>query len=192
MLAGKWVSGADCVCIQTGGRISSAHWSDRRTRSELRPMSRTASLLGGLLCLGLAVASGYWTARSMFAGPGPAASGVVVEPAEHDFGTVAQGQVATATFRIVNHGPDAVTLGELMRSCACASATLDRQELPAGETATLTVGWRTGERVGRGRNTVGIPYIRKAIPDQPVVVFATVTATVESELAGPKPASAPF
>lgn len=141
-------------------------------------MSRAVSLLGGLLCLGLAGASGYWASRTPAARTTRPQTGIAVEPEQHDFGMVAPDQVVTATFRVVNHGPGAVTLADPMKSCTCASAVLDRRELAPGEAATLTVHWRTAGKDGRTRDTVALQYSSAATFNQPVVVLMTLAGTV--------------
>lgn len=141
-------------------------------------MGRAGTVLSGLVCLGLSAASGYWWLQSRSATASANLTGVVVEPAEHDFGAVEQGPTLYTQFTVTNHGPGEVTLGEPMKSCACASAELDRRYLRPGESATLTVGWRTAGKVGRSRETVAIQHSGPATANQPVITLATVAGTI--------------
>ncbi len=56
-------------------------------------MSRMASLLGGVLCLGLAGASGYWSIRPTPPPPVVVEPGLVIEPATKQFGEVSSSDV---------------------------------------------------------------------------------------------------
>ncbi|MFO0799501.1 MAG: DUF1573 domain-containing protein [Gemmataceae bacterium] len=79
----------------------------------------------------------------------------VLEPDKH-FGVVGLHQQLHGSFVIVNDTDTSITLGELMRSCSCTAATLERRELGPGERCSLTIEIHTGNRRGPRVETVGV------------------------------------
>lgn len=67
---------------------------------------------------------------------------VTVEGSEIAMGVVPLDVTVTPTWRLVNNGTDTVTLGEphasVLEGCCPGQLLLDRTEIPAGATATLT------------------------------------------------------
>ncbi len=84
-------------------------------------------------------------------------------------------------FRLVNHFPTAVTVKELLKGCSCAEAAVSPERLEPGQSATLTIGWRTGGRRGKASEVVTV----LAVPDDAegvVAVQVQLTALVEPDV----------
>jgi hypothetical protein len=98
----------------------------------------------------------------------------------HDFGTVVQMETLVAEFRLVNHFPTAVTVKELIRGCACADARVSQERLEPGQSATLTVGWRTGGRRGKASEVVTV--LASVDGEGLVTVPVRLTAVIEPDV----------
>ncbi len=65
---------------------------------------------------------------------------LVVEPSEYDFGKIKQsGGIVTKEFRVFNNGSENVSIEEVLTSCSCTHAEMDKKLLSPGERGTLTV-----------------------------------------------------
>ncbi len=106
--------------------------------------------------------------------------GLVVENPIHDFGAVGQMETLRAEFRFVNHFPTAVTIKELFKGCSCADAVISPERLEPGQSATLTLAWRTGGRRGKASEVVTV----LALPDgeEPVTVQVQLKAQIEPDI----------
>lgn len=99
----------------------------------------------------------------------PAASGTKqtrtpeaeIEKKEYDFGKITKrGGVVRAIFPLKNTGKETLSIGEIFTSCGCTTATSDMADVPAGETATITVAFDPNfhaEPQGRFSRSVYIP-----------------------------------
>lgn len=68
-------------------------------------------------------------------------------------------------------------MADPMKSCSCASVTLDARTLDPGQSAKLVVAWRTGEKLGPVRDMVAVQFSTSAtrgLPDIRAVQLATV------------------
>lgn len=72
---------------------------------------------------------------------------IVFEQTAYDFGDVTGGKTYTGQFRFANAGSGVLKITEV-QSCCGAVVTLDRKELPPGESGTLNVAYNTGAREG--------------------------------------------
>ncbi len=63
---------------------------------------------------------------------------ISISPAEQDMGTIPQ-QVVETNYTVRNSGNSPLKITKVYTSCDCTKATLDRMEIPAGETAQLHV-----------------------------------------------------
>ncbi|MBI5913576.1 DUF1573 domain-containing protein [Candidatus Azambacteria bacterium] len=91
----------------------------------------------------------------------PSKAKAEVAVSEYDFGKITKGggKVST-TFALTNTGKDALTVGDIVTSCGCTSATIDKTSVPAGERATVTVTFDPNfheEPQGRFSRSVFIP-----------------------------------
>lgn len=73
----------------------------------------------------------------------------IVNSTFKDFGSVPRGIVCLHQFTIHNPFDKPMTLASVRSSCVCASATLNKREIPPGENATLTVSVDTSKYVGQ-------------------------------------------
>jgi hypothetical protein len=106
---------------------------------------------------------------------------LIVEEPVLDLGKVGQMETLRAEFRLVNHFPIAVTVKELLKGCSCAEAEVSPERLEPGQSATLTIGWRTGGRRGKASEVVTV----LAMPDNAegvVTVQVRLTALVEPDV----------
>lgn len=68
----------------------------------------------------------------------------------HDFGPIDEtAGTATCTFRLVNHGPDTISIFAARANCGCTTPTYTTDPILPGDTATLTVGFDPSGRPGR-------------------------------------------
>jgi hypothetical protein len=81
-----------------------------------------------ILLLGLLVLAGCQT-------NGPKIS---ITPAEKDMGQVPQ-QIIETDYTVKNEGSSTLTISKVSTSCDCTKASIDRTEIPAGESANLHV-----------------------------------------------------
>ncbi len=65
---------------------------------------------------------------------------LVVSPLEYDLGKVLQsGGVISRVFNVSNNGTEQVVVTDVLASCSCTSATIDKKILAPGESTKLTV-----------------------------------------------------
>lgn len=65
---------------------------------------------------------------------------LTLDPEEYDFGKIRQsGGVVSKTFNVLNNGSEDVTIDEVLTSCSCTTAEIDKKLLRPGERGTLTV-----------------------------------------------------
>lgn len=122
-------------------------------------MGRLVSLLGGLLCLGLAGASGHWAVRGNSSKPIPVKpTGLVIEPPAKQFGEVSSSDVLWAEATIRNPFDRPITIEDVSKSCSCVESDVGSRELPAGGSTALRVGWRMAGKWGPVRETVNVRY----------------------------------
>ncbi len=114
--------------------------------------SPTVFLYLGVLCLFSAAALGYYSLPSPPEYFGP------VNP-ELDLGRVEQKQEIQVAFNLENHCREVVTISKVDTSCGCTDATVSRNVLPPGETATLTATWRTGALRGQSSVSLAVAYL---------------------------------
>ena len=65
---------------------------------------------------------------------------LTLDPEEYDFGKIRQsGGTVSKTFNVLNNGSEDVTISEVLTSCSCTSAEIDKKLLRPGEQGILTV-----------------------------------------------------
>lgn len=65
---------------------------------------------------------------------------LTLTPEEYDFGKIRQsGGVVSKTFNVFNNGSEDVTINEVLTSCSCTTAKVDKKLLHPGEQGALTV-----------------------------------------------------
>lgn len=130
-----------------------------------RTILLTSALLGTALGLGIT-----WTSFGHSPGrllpleakhPAPATVGELprleVDKYSHDFGNVEQGSTARHAFVVTNHGPGILKLTPGTTTCsACTIAALDKSEVPAGESANVTVEYQASGAKPEFRQTATI------------------------------------
>lgn len=110
--------------------------------------------------------------------PAPAAGGpkAVVEPLEHDFGTVKQEAEFKTEFTLRNEGTSTLTF-EPRADCGCSAATTDTNSLEPGESTKVRVLFRTFAFVGPV--TKRIRLVTRE-PDHKTIVEMKIKADVSS------------
>lgn len=110
---------------------------------------RWLNAVAALGAVGLAAGSAYLAAT---AGPAPTpaapAPTFAIEPGTLDLGTARQNQTLTGTAAVVNRLPVAVDIILVAKSCSCADAEVEPKRIEPGQSATLTLAWRTGSKRG--------------------------------------------
>lgn len=65
---------------------------------------------------------------------------LALDPEEYDFGKIRQSSgVASKTFNVFNNGSEDVAISEVLTSCSCTTAEIDKKLLRPGERGTLMV-----------------------------------------------------
>ncbi len=139
-------------------------------------MSRTMSLLGGVLFLGLAGASGYWSYRQPEGGPSGLVQAVELVPPVLDFGTIRPGGTEIGRFELKNAAGGPVRIVSVTTGCSCTDAKFSREPVAVGGTTVVTLGWRTFGRRGPASQGVGITY--RTADGQTAQVVGRLTADV--------------
>lgn len=114
----------------------------------------------GLLAVMILVSLGLAACR-------PAPPAVSIEPAAQDLGERPQ-QLVELTYTVRNTGGSALTVSKITTSCECTKATMDRTEIPAGESAQLSVTLDPVEDNLYG-NILRVVYLRTNDPQRPEV-----------------------
>jgi hypothetical protein len=71
----------------------------------------------------------------------PADDPIVVLEMKHDFGKIAQGKPVYHNFVIKNVGKKPLKLENVQAACGCTTPEWSREEIPAGSTAIIKVGY---------------------------------------------------
>jgi Protein of unknown function (DUF1573) len=70
------------------------------------------------------------------------------ETQSYNFGNVSQFEMLTASIGICNTSKHTVRIKQLVKSCGCTEATIDKMSLSPAETAKVTITWSTGTKEG--------------------------------------------
>ena len=71
----------------------------------------------------------------------PAAEVIALKEAEYDFGKIPQGKPVTHVFLVTNTGNTPLKLDNVQASCGCTTPEWSKDEIPAGATSKITVGY---------------------------------------------------
>ena len=114
------------------------------------------------------------TAAAPAVKPNQPASKAFLEKTDFNFGTLDIAGKGTHDFTVANRGnaPLLLTVGET--SCRCAVSKLERETIPPGESAKITITWKPKGATGPYRQTA---KIKTNDPAQP-----TITLTISGEI----------
>lgn len=93
-----------------------------------------------------------------------------------EFGQVGLNKDLTGSFEVINGSDQAITIGELAKSCSCTSAECSAKALAPGERATVKFVIRTGVRRGSRMESIAIRFTSAGV-EQGEAVFAKVIFT---------------
>jgi hypothetical protein len=96
-------------------------------------MKRTLSILFLLIA--------FTGVRAQTAAVQQVADPLTVKEAEHDFGKIPQGKPVYYQFEIRNTGTLPLKLDNVTASCGCTTPEWNREEIPAGGTSLIKVGY---------------------------------------------------
>ena len=99
---------------------------------------------------------------------------LLVQPTEHNFGKINQGDKVSHVFVITNSGGDLLIIEHVQASCGCTAATPEKNELAPGESTNLEVVFNSAGRNGAQKKNI---TIKSNDPENPLVKLV-VTATV--------------
>lgn len=91
-------------------------------------------------------------------------------------------ETVRAEIRLVNHFSAPVEIAEVIKSCACAEASVTPTRLEPGQSASLKVTWRTGAKRGSVSDAVQVLAIVQMEPPIPAVASVRLTAEVQPDL----------
>jgi len=102
---------------------------------------------------------------------------IAVDVTRHDFGSIPQGQVATAEITVRNTGQGALKIEAVSTSCGCTSARVEPTTIPPGGEGRLLIRYDSGLHPDSGPVRRHI-YIASNDPDEPEVEVI-ITADVQ-------------
>lgn len=85
---------------------------------------------------------------------------------EYDFGKVQRNSRKNTTVTITNNGKDMLYIRQLSPSSGNYSATSDKMEIAAGQSATITITFKAGGRVGMQKATIDVITNDPNAPEQ--------------------------
>lgn len=88
---------------------------------------------------------------------------ISVQPLEHNFGNIIQGEEVYHNFVITNSGGDILKIFDVRAACGCTAVQPDKKELKPGESTKLKVSFNSKGRVGPQLKPV---YITSNDPDR--------------------------
>jgi len=83
-------------------------------------------------------------------------SKVEFNEAEHDFGTLTEGEVVSYTFGFKNTGSGSLVIKSASASCGCTVPKYDKEPISPGDSGSLEVVFNTLGKLGQQHKTVGI------------------------------------
>jgi hypothetical protein len=87
----------------------------------------------------------------------PAVEVIQLKETSHDFGKIPQGRPANYVFEVVNTGKTPLKLDNVQASCGCTTPQWSQEEIPAGGTSKITVGYNAYAE-GYFEKTITITY----------------------------------
>lgn len=107
--------------------------------------------------------------------PGTPRPSIYVEPPSYDFGTIPQ-EVVTHSFVVKNRGDGDLVIGRITTSCGCTTAKMDKNIIPPGKEAKLTVTFDpiVHDTKGKTTRTVSIPSNDPKYPVKQIKIKAFV------------------
>ena len=81
---------------------------------------------------------------------------LLVQPIEHDFGNITQGDKVTNVFILTNNGGDLLKILNVQTSCGCTAAKPEKDELAPGESTNLKVTFNSAGRHGAQKKNITI------------------------------------
>jgi hypothetical protein len=110
-----------------------------------------------------------------------------VDPAELDLGRMATDTTKSMSFRLINDGPQPITIQDCIASCGCTSTNCPKgRELQPGESADVTVTVTGGSRARRLEKTVTIRVVGEQSVIAPVLADVIAYVVVEPQIANPQ------
>lgn len=105
--------------------------------------------------------------------------GVYINPVTKNLGTVVYGNIAKATFKLINNTKEEITITKILTSCSCTSATISKKTLNPYEEAEVLVSFNPAVHkddtdLGEVIKTIYIDTTSNNFPR----VEASITATV--------------
>jgi ankyrin repeat protein/outer membrane biosynthesis protein TonB len=113
-------------------------------------------------------------------------STLTVDPARLDLGSIATNGFANGTVRLLNSGPEPITIQDCRTSCGCTSTNCPKgRELKPGETADVQIKVTGGAKARTISKTVTFRVVDQKPVIVPVKVDVIAYVTVEPEMIDP-------
>ncbi len=94
----------------------------------------------------------------------------------HDFGTIAQGEVAKTAFTFTNNGKEDLHIRSTKANCGCTVSQPDKKVLESGESSTIAVTFNSQGRRGKQQKTITVFSDDPTNPTQQLTIKARVNA----------------
>lgn len=111
-----------------------------------------------------------------------AREGLVADTQIRELGTIDPDSEQRITFKLSNHGPDLVQLGQPQSSCDCTVGNLSSRELAVGEQAELSLVWHAPKVRGAASTSAVIPWRSAAHLEDVLIVKVSATVRPSYEL----------
>ncbi len=104
------------------------------------------------------------------------------EEDNHDFGKMADGDIAEHVFKFTNTGTDTVKIAEVKASCGCSAVLVSSFNIPPREGGEIKTTFNSRGKLGKIKKTIQI-----RLKDNGSVQVISFTALVESKMGGTHP-----
>lgn len=81
---------------------------------------------------------------------------ITFQESSHSFGDIFQGDRVSHTFTYENTGTEPLIVSDVRTTCGCTATNWDREPLPPGETATITVNFNSAGKMNMQNKVVTI------------------------------------
>lgn len=141
-----------------------------------------------LVCLALAISAGLASALPLVAAEAPSTSSapakhigprLAIASANHDFGTIAQGEPLHHDFQITNSGDEPLEITEVKPSCGCTTTGEWPHHLKPGESGIIPIKLDTGHFVGGVTKTITIKSNDAEHPESVLELKASVWTPIK-------------
>lgn len=98
----------------------------------------------------------------------------------HDFGKIAEGEMAEHVFKFTNAGSDSLRISHVQASCGCTAALLSATVVAPGEGGEIRATFNSKGRVGKARKTITVTS-NSVVAPQTILTFLVEVEAVDGK-----------